>query len=653
MSEISNSDGENFSFGMLLRSFRTRAGFSQKELAQLIDLDRSGTLGQWERGQLPGRSLDRINEIIQVLELNESEAQTLRRALAIAIKPLQRPRKAPPLLRFVPPLPDHAVERALATLLIDALTQRAATGAVQNTAVILSGLAGIGKATLAKQIAAEPDIQLAFPAGVLWLHWRVFPPETDFERWCNALGVQRAHRLSWQEAWFKWLRELEKAALLILDDVSGSDLRRSWLGELLKALPENATVLITTQDGDAVMNEVQHWRASASVQSFVLGGLNKTEAYALATTVLDRIPTAAEWAALQTIGAALGWHPEALRLAASAPTALQDTAITLSTERSLQRISTLLNAQWMRLQQSEQEQLLRLVGHAKVSGVFGRGYAAAVWQISPEEAKCQLERLVSTGFIERVTEVHDPLWPWPADYRVMPAAQRFLKSRVWTRKDTARDLLHATPAVLRAVRHLQSHGGAWLRPPWQFRLVAFFWQILFLAPKAIILALLRLAQALGAPRRWFETWRDWTMLLFSEKLLRSHWAKRGIEPPEEFWLIYDAHQGKLLWIAVLGILPLGIGESVFGLISLSLSVHYPLFAQRLNQVYLALLLALLVPIVWYFWSMPWRYWIVRHYGVVAWDLQLLVRLTRFLGAKEVEYPHIDTVNPAGAQRLAE
>ena len=632
MPNIPIHDDQNSSFGMLLRAFRTRAGLNQEELARLIELPRPGTLGQWERGQAPSKSLDYIQAIIQVLELDASEQQMLHRALAVALESHQHPRTPPPRLRFVPPLPDHAIERALAAPLIAALTQRPPAGAQQYAAIILSGLVGIGKATLAKLALKDPTVQAAFPAGVLWLRWQDYPTETDFEGWCNALGVQRTHRQSWQDVWWEWLNQPHNAVLLVLEDVSGAALRRSWLGALLKALPPSAALLITTQDGDALMAEVQHWRPASSVQSFVLGGLSETEAYALATTILHRPPTAEEWAALRAIGAATGWHPEALRLAASAPAALPDTAAALTAERSLQRVAALIEAQWLRLPPSVQTQLLQLVGQAKVSGVFGRGYAAAVWQVTPEAAQGQLERLVGTGFIERVTEVQDPLWPWPADYRLMPAAQRFLQALVWTRQDTAPDLLRAAPTVLRAVRHLQRCHGAWLRPPWQFRLAAFFWQF-FLVPKALVLGGLWLAQTLGAPRRWLTAWREGTMLLVAETMMRRHWAERGIEPPEEFWLLYDAHQGMLLWVW-LAILALGITGPVCGLLSIRWSGLYPLLAHLFQQLQFVLLLATLGLVAWYFWQLPWRYWVVRHYGVRTWDLRLLLRLARFLGAQE-------------------
>ncbi len=635
MSEFSTNDNENFTFGMLLRSFRERAGFSQEELAREIGLARPGTIGQWERGQLPSKSLDYITAIIQVLGLSESDAQTLQRALGVKMEVAQRPRQARSLLRFVPPLPDHAIERALAAPLTDALTHRTASGASQYAAVILSGLAGIGKTTLAKQVTADPAVQAIFPAGVLWLRWDDDPPEANFERWCHALGVQRLRRQSWQEAWFEWLRELEKAALLILDDVSGTNLRRSWLGEFLKALPECSAALITTQDGDAVTAEVQHWLPPARTQSLILGGLSPAETRALATAVLGRPPTVEEWELLQDISAALGGHPEGLRLAASTPAALRETAALLTATALPVPITALLEAQWARLSQVEQGQLSRLVSHARVGGVFGIGYAAAVWQVPPEQARCQLERLAGMGLIEHVTEVHDPLWPWPADYRIMPAVQRFLKSRIWSRQETVLDMLRATPTVLRATSHLRRNGSTWLRPPWQFRLAAFFWQFLLL-PKALILGLLYLAQALGTPRRWFETWYDWTILLAAERLMRRRWAERGIDPPEEFWLLYDAQQGIILWSLVAFVMPAGITGLILGLLSIGLSVQYPLIAQFLQRIELVLTLAVAAVVAGYFWSMPWRYWVTCHYGVMTWDLRLLMHLTKLLGGRESE-----------------
>lgn len=115
--------------------------------------------------------------------------------------------------------------------------------------------------------------------------------------------------------------------------------------------------------------------------------------------------------------------------------------------------------------------------------------------------------------------------------------------------------------------------------------------------------------------------------------MRRHWAERGIEPPEEFWLLYDAHQGMLLWVW-LAILALGITGPVCGLLSIRWSGLYPLLAHLFQQLQFALLLATLGLVAWYFWQLPWRYWVVRHYGVRTWDLRLLLRLARLLGAQE-------------------
>jgi len=196
-------------------------------------------------------------------------------------------------------------------------------------------------------------------------------------------------------------------------------------------------------------------------------------------------------------------------------------------------------------------------------------------------------------------------------------------------------MLRATPTVLRATSHLRRNGSTWLRPPWQFRLAAFFWQFLLL-PKALILGLLYLAQALGTPRRWFETWYDWTILLAAERLMRRRWAERGIDPPEEFWLLYDAQQGIILWSLVAFVMPAGITGLILGLLSIGLSVQYPLIAQFLQRIELVLTLAVAAVVAGYFWSMPWRYWVTCHYGVMTWDLRLLMRLTKLLGGRESE-----------------
>ena len=74
--------------------------------------------------------------------------------------------------------------------------------------------------------------------------------------------------------------------------------------------------LITTQQGAEIRGEVERWLPADAVKEVDIHGLAPTEGRELVEAVAARPLTDAEWDLVQEIGELVGWHPEALRLAA-------------------------------------------------------------------------------------------------------------------------------------------------------------------------------------------------------------------------------------------------------------------------------------------------------------------------------------------------
>ena len=148
--------------------------------------------------------------------------------------------------------------------------------------------------------------------------------------------------------------------LLIIDDAISAE----GLPPLIAGLGPQVVVLITTQQGAEIRAEVERWLPADAVMEVGIHGLTPTEGRELVEAVVGRPLTDAEWELVQEIGERVGWHPEALRLAAIEGREIgwQGMLDELRAGRMPWiEVRRLVMRQWARLHADEQEWLSALV----------------------------------------------------------------------------------------------------------------------------------------------------------------------------------------------------------------------------------------------------------------------------------------------------
>lgn len=178
-------------------------------------------------------------------------------------------------------------------------------------AVILYGMAGIGKTTMARASADDDQVRKAFRDGVAWVDGSRDPQE-EVIRLCLGFDLERKPGERWIECWRRWTTAAERRLLLIIDDaISAED-----LPPIIAGLGPQVVVLITTQQGAEIRAEVERWLPADAIMEVGVHGLAPAEGRALVEAVFGRPLADAEWEPVQEIGEQVGWHPEALRLTA-------------------------------------------------------------------------------------------------------------------------------------------------------------------------------------------------------------------------------------------------------------------------------------------------------------------------------------------------
>jgi transcriptional regulator with XRE-family HTH domain len=170
------NSGEKYPFGDLLKGFRNRAGRSRQELADMLGMH-VNMVAHWETGNhLPKRQ--RIKQLATALNLSEQEEEEL---LVAALQPNIPHELATPFL-LPPTHPKSIVQRASIVNDIYAILTQEGT-----TAVVLTGLGGVGKSTLAALVYKYAEQQRKSQAGpftapALWFRGDLSMTMTDFAR---------------------------------------------------------------------------------------------------------------------------------------------------------------------------------------------------------------------------------------------------------------------------------------------------------------------------------------------------------------------------------------------------------------------------------------------------------------------------------------
>ncbi|WP_287263434.1 NB-ARC domain-containing protein [Moorena sp. SIO3A5] len=188
--------------------------------------------------------------------------------------------------------------------------QTAKTGTLVVSAIY--GLGGIGKSTLARAIAHDPEVQSHFPDGILWATLGQQPDLLSFlSSWIQALG-DHDYKPTNTNAASRHLQTLlfDKATLLVVDDAWNPDHVEPFrIGgakcRVLVTTREAQIVGVTRYDLD-VMNPSQALGLLEEYGGSKLQGSDRKQAQALATTV-GYLPLALELAAAQ-IADGISWQ---------------------------------------------------------------------------------------------------------------------------------------------------------------------------------------------------------------------------------------------------------------------------------------------------------------------------------------------------------
>ena len=173
--------------------------------------------------------------------------------------------------------------------------------------------------------------------------------------------------------------------------------------------------LITTQQGAEIRAEVERWSPADAVKEVDIHGLAPTEGRELVASVVGHPPTDDEWELVLAIGELVGWHPEALRLAAieSRVVGWQGTLGELRAARiPWIDIRRLVMRQWGRLHPYQRAWLNALIARHLPGDFLTNGETAQTWGIDVATADRRLWILKGCGLIaEESSRVMDcPRW---------------------------------------------------------------------------------------------------------------------------------------------------------------------------------------------------------------------------------------------------
>ena len=288
----------------------------------------------------------------------------------------------------------RAIERVLATTITSLRGYRQA----RWRAVILYGLAGIGKTVIARALADDEQATRAFRDGVAWIDGSR-DPEEEIMRLCLALRLERTPGEGWDECWRRWASAAERRFLLIIDDALSAERVRPFVA----GLGPQVVALITTQKGTEIRAEVERWLQADAVTEISVRGLAPTEGKELVQAVVGRPLIDAEWAPAAEIGELIGWHPEALRLAAIEGREIGWEGMLgelRSGRMAWAEVNRSVTRQWTRLLPDQRDWLAALVRGAAPGASLAIEEVARFWQVEPAVAERRLWILEHDGLVE-------------------------------------------------------------------------------------------------------------------------------------------------------------------------------------------------------------------------------------------------------------
>ena len=289
------------------------------------------------------------------------------------------------------------VNRREEEVLLSTLTQLAGYRTARWQGVVLSGLAGAGKTALAHGLAGDDRVRRTFRDGVFWIAGSQ-SAKAEAKRMCLALGLARTPGERWVAGWQRWAGAPARRCLLIVDGaVSGA-----VLPPLVAGLGPQAVVLVTTQNGVAIRAELERWLPAGTVTAVSVAGLAPAESRQLVEAIFGQRLAAEEWDVVREIGERIGWHAEALRLAASEGREIGWRGLLGELQGGRlpwAEIQRSLTDQWSRLPGEQQAWLSDLVMPAAPDTGFTAASAAELWGVAPAVAARRLWSLHSCGLV--------------------------------------------------------------------------------------------------------------------------------------------------------------------------------------------------------------------------------------------------------------
>jgi hypothetical protein len=334
---------------------------------------------------------------------------------------------------FLPPRPAIHVTRSVEQDLAVTLTGYCGYRRARWRAVILYGMAGIGKTDIARALADDDRVKCAFRDGIVWIDGSR-DPEEEVTRLCLALNLERAPGERPVECWQRWAGAAERRLMLIIDDAVSAE----GLTPFLAGLGPQVVTLITTQQSAGMRGEVERWSSANAVMEVDIHGLAPIEGRELVEAAVGRSLTDDEREIVQEIGELVGWHPEALRLAAIEGREVGWQGI-LGELRSGRlpwiEVSRTLMKQWARLHADQRAWLAALIERKAPGTGFTINEAARYWQVETTIAGRRLWRLERCGLLIEETGVGSDSPRWC----VRPVAHKVLTGNMQQNERKRRD----------------------------------------------------------------------------------------------------------------------------------------------------------------------------------------------------------------------
>ncbi|MCX7854742.1 MAG: hypothetical protein N2556_01980 [Anaerolineae bacterium] len=630
-------------FAEALREWLDRSGLKHADVAKQSHVEPS-TLSHWLRGDRPPdlengmwllmtlhrqfralgldwpvpEALDGIAPLGWAWEdVQEAIARYLDADEAPSFRKWWAEGKPSPLPDSTPSLPIPFVPRTEQNLLRHLLTEPASWRQARWKAVILSGVAGIGKTTLLTALARDPALRRHFRNGILWLDGtqKNLLPQAAYRVGLKGPPATR------REEWARWASDPHRRLLLVIDDA----LPNQDLDALVAGLGPQVVLALTTQTGPEIRAALERWIPREQVAEILLQGMREEEGLALIQQVQERPIGERERETVRKVGGLLGWHPEALRLAAgmaqepgSGGAEEQRSGwagvLAFLEEEGLKGgdwdpLLRLLERQWERMSPERREWVERLVWRTVRGGPLEAPLAGAIWNVRPEVARLILRDLERTGLVERVA-VHPAEWWRPQEvqmWRLTPVVFRVRREADPTgrwKRDQRR--------WRRRVVFRRDWAAGYSAPPMphSLALVATLFHILGIPLKVLLGFGVALLAGFTGRKDWNPWWERWTTVVTPITNLRWHLERREIWLAEELELLIarSNRTTELLLGADVGIV------MVLAWAPLELNVWWMLMMFPVGVVVaIGLFLA-------------WFTWLSVLYGVRTWDLALMVRL---------------------------